>query len=482
MVPSMTLARYDRWTCHALALILMTLAAYGLFSLPQLAGRWGVSAAGVGVLLLWSATAGWALATAVRTARRAEWIAFAVAALAWRLGSLALAAPRVSPGDSHWFLLLAHNLLAGRGLVMEEPYMHLAVRALFPPIYPLLLAGWTALAGASTGALLALSTLIDLAAALLIARVGARLDEARAGRAAALLYLVWPSVLFSAPLAQKEGLEVALTMALALGWIDAWQRPERGWRHAVAIGAPAALLALTQPGLALLAALFGGVLLPRFGMRRLLAVAIPAAGVAAALMLPWWWRNYRVFGQFVPLTSAGGLSLWIGNSPGASGNWQPYPPELAGLPELAYGKAAARIAVEWMTHHPVEDARLTLAKFLRATGLGEFGLVRLAAMRPTIAPATGAALFLTGHLAHVAMLAAGAVALGRRQDARMGIIASLPLACVAQLLLFGVWFEFGERHREFMTPFLLLPVAVFVAEMFRRRTAPAAWSAARPAA
>ena len=29
-------------------------------------------------------------------------------------------------------------------------------------------------------------------------------------------------------------------------------------------------------------------------------------------------------------------------------------------------------------------------------------------------------------------------------------------ACGLQLLLFGVWFEFGERHRKFVTPFLLL--------------------------
>jgi hypothetical protein len=38
--------------------------------------------------------------------------------------------------------------------------------------------------------------------------------------------------------------------------------------------------------------------------------------------------------------------------------------------------------------------------------------------------------------------------------------ALLVYACLAQILLFGIWFEFSERHRLFMTPFLIL-LAVF---------------------
>ncbi len=38
----------------------------------------------------------------------------------------------------------------------------------------------------------------------------------------------------------------------------------------------------------------------------------------------------------------------------------------------------------------------------------------------------------------------------------LGVVTLLLIAGVAQLALSGVWFEFGERHREFLTPFLLL--------------------------
>lgn len=36
-------------------------------------------------------------------------------------------------------------------------------------------------------------------------------------------------------------------------------------------------------------------------------------------------------------------------------------------------------------------------------------------------------------------------------------------ACIAQVMLFGIWFEFSERHRLFMTPFVLLVAVLLLA-------------------
>jgi hypothetical protein len=457
-------ATVDRWTARALATLLAMLVVYGCWSTPGLAVRWRVSGAGLGLLAVWFTLAGWVVAGIVRVPTRVEWGVFALVALGLRIGSLLIADGRLSPGDPHWYLVLARNLLAGRGLVLFEPAMAQWVRAEFPPAYPLLLAGWGAVFGLGTAAVLALSTLLDLGTAWLLARIGARVDAPRAGRAAGALYLIWPSVLFSAPLAQKESLELLLIAALAIGWIGA---ERAGWRAALAIGLPAGLLALTQPGMAPLALLFGLVLIPRIGWRRLLALGIPAAGVAVLVMLPWWVRNRRVLGAFVPLTSVGGLSLWIGENPEATGNWMPYPPELAGLPELAFARAAGRMAIDWMVHHPLEVARLNATKLARSLGVGQFGLVRLAAMRP--APGVGwtAALLPVAQAAHLLLLGGSAWALTRRPPP---IAVALLLAGVLQVALFGVWFEFGERHRELLVPFLLL---VFAAAI-RPRTVPSA--------
>ncbi len=444
-----------------MTMLLLVLLAYGVFSTPGLMARWGASLGGVGILAAWSFAALWVLATTIRRPARAEWIAFAIIAIGLRLGSAWLAAPRVSPGDSHWYLVLAHNLLAGRGLVVDEPFMGVACYALFPPLYGIMLAGWGVVAGFSTPSLLALSSLIDLGAAWLIVRLAGFLGVRRAGIAAALLYLILPSVLFSAPLAQKEGLSVLLVLALAFGWLRA-ARDARRWRDAFAIGVPAALLALTQPGEAMLALLFGLVLIPGIGLRRVMMIGVPAALIAVAVMLPWWIRNLVVLGTFVPLTSSAGYSLWIGNNADATGNWLPPPEQLRGLPEIAFGKAAAGLAQEWIIQHPVGFMRITIAKFLRAAAIGEFGVVRLAAMNPPISAAIGALLLPVSHGVHLLTLAGGAAALRLRRDPAIAALTALLAACVAQLMLFGMWFEFGERHREFLTPFILIAVAIAV--------------------
>ena len=437
-----------------LAALFATLALYGVWSAPGLVERWGASVAGVLLFAGWASVAGWAVASAVQAPSRQGWLWFGAVVVAMRVASLLLVAGRVSPGDPHWYLELAHHLLAGAWLYLDDPAMGVRVWAEFPPVYPLLLAGWGAVAGLSAWSVLLLSTLLDAGAALLIARLGRRLGEERAGWAAAALYLIWPSVVLNAPLAQKESLELLLVLALVHGWLGAGARA--GWRSAIAIGVPAGLLALTQPGVAALAGLFGLALIPQLGWRRVIGAGAAGAAVAALVMLPWWVRNWQLFGAFVPLTSVGGLSLWIGENPEATGNWMPYPAAATHVPELESARAAGRLAWDWMTAHPGEVVRLNAAKFVRSMGVGQFPLVRLAAMRPAPGPALTAALLPLVQSAQMLMLSAGAASLWRRSSTMVWLV----LAAIVQLALVGVWFEFGERHRELLTPFLLLAVTI----------------------
>lgn len=437
-----------------LAMLLGVLALYGLWSAPDLVARFGAAPAGLALLVAWLAAA---LLVLRSRPSRTGWAIVATLAITLRIGSAFLAAGRVSTGDSQLYLDLARNLLAGRGLVVHEPFVGLDVRGFYPPLYPLLLAGWSSIAGLSTASLTVLSTLTDAAAALLIARIGARLGMAGAGHRAAALYLIWPSVLLSAPLAQKEGLATLLVLALALAWLHA---EERQWRTPIALGLAAAALALTQPGQAPLAALFGLALLPWLGWRGLLATGLPAAAVAALAMTPWWLRNALLFGRFVPLTTVSGLSLWVGSSKGATGGWMPYPRAPIGVDEVTYAEAMGRIASRWVAAHPVETIRLWAAKFVRAVGLGQGGVARLAAMHPPLV-VTGLLLPLA-QAAHLLLLTGASVgaALARTPGQRRLLL--LTLAGVAQLLLFALPFEFAERHREFLLPFLLLlAVGVF---------------------
>lgn len=432
----------------AIAALFTVLALYGLSSLPDLVARWGLGWGCVVAITAWIAVAATGVALLRRTPTARETAMLVAGGLALRVGAAWISMGRVSPGDPHAYLSLAQGLLAGRGLVFYEPYFGSDWRALFPPAYPLLLAGWGALAGFSTASLLALGTLTDLATAWLIARLGTRLGHATAGRRAAWLYMIWPSVLFSAPLAQKESLCALLVVLVALAWLT--HRP--GWRGARALGIPAGLLALTQPGEAPLAALFGIVLLGRMPRWQILLFGMRGAIVAGAVLTPWWVRNWTVFHAFVPLTSASGASLWIGNNPAATGNWEPPPPALKGLPELVYDARIKAIALAWIEGHPAAFVRLTAAKLAHAGGVGVFGVTRLAAMQPALPVVLAAAVWPVAQLAQISLLAGTALRSGRFPRPLLLLIT----ACVLQWMVFGVWFEFGERHREFATPFLLI--------------------------
>ena len=449
-----------RLSAFAAQAVLAMLAAYAMISSVQLLARWGVSAAGMLLFGLWLALAwqAWPLLRGWPRGLRAT--AMIAAMIALRLGVGWLSQGRISPGDPHSYLVIAGQLIAGQGYFIDERYMGVRTFALFPPVYPLLLAGWGWAVGLSTWSVLALGSLIDALAALALWRIGARLGQSGAGRATGFLYLIWPSVLFSTPRAAKEGLSTLLILLLALIWLERAHGGMRGWRGIAALGMAAGLLALTQPGQAPLAALFGIALIRWVGWRPVLRLGIPAALVAMLVMLPWWARNWIVFGGFVPLTTASGISLWIGNNANATGGWMPQPAALHGLPERVYSARAGSLAADWILGHPLGFVRLTIAKFLRAVALGEFSLIRLAAMYPPISAALAAMLFPLTYGSHMFLLALSAVGLGFRRTPGLAILTALVVACFAQLLLFGVWFEFGERHRDFLTPFLLLVLCI----------------------
>lgn len=443
--------RAARWAGAAL---LIALACYGVWSFPGLVTRWDVTPQALVLLAGWIVLAMMIWQFASAAGWPGQWIMMLGLAIGCRIAMAILFGGHQAGGDAYCYPQIAQNLLAGKGYVIDDPDIGPRLRALFPPGYATLLAGWGFMAGFSTLSLSALNLILDGLTALLIARLGQRLDFQRAGVVAAWLYLIWPALLLSAPLAQKESLINLLVLLLAHYWITPG-RPASAWRNALALGLPTGLLALVQPNLAPLSAVMGLVLMSRGGLAPLVRRASGGMVVALILIMPWCVRNWMLFGAFVPFSSSAGVSLWIGNNPAATGNWI-RPPSFPGLGERAYMAKVTAIALDWIRNNPADFIRLTATKFVRATGIAVAGVVRMETLQPALRHGVPARFFPFSQVSHTALLTLSGYALGRARSNAAWPLLALLAACGLQICLFDVWFEFSERHCQFILPFLLL--------------------------
>ena len=273
---------------------------------------------------------------------RKYWIAAALAvALAMRVFALLLADGVIHYGDPLNYLRLANAVSEGQGLSLVNSAGVLAPTGQFPPGLPLLLGAVAFLLPLTPLTLCVVNTLIDGVAALLLGRLATQLGRRDLSLPVSLAYLLWPSIAFMAPLAYKEGLIVALMLAMIVALLE--QSRSNGFRWAILSGLAGGALVLTQPSLAPLLPLSFLVFVRRFtGLSRWLAVSACAAAAALLVMLPWWVRNAIVFGQFVPFTTSGGLALWVGAQPDGGMVWKLPPAEWSRAGELEASKLARR--------------------------------------------------------------------------------------------------------------------------------------------
>lgn len=378
-----------------------------------------------------------------------------------RLLVLPMAWGRVPLGDPYNYMVIAKNMLAGRGMVIDDPWLVPNLRAFYPPLYPSLLALMGLVAPLNALTLLSLNFAIDVAAAAAIAWLGALCGNRRAGLVAAAAWLLWPNNILAGTFAYKEGL-VTLLVVLAAALMLRSGRT-RGLAAPGLLGLCTALLALTQPSLSLLPAFFALVLLKEFpSFRDWLAKMSAAAGACMLCMLPWWVRNYLVFDAFVPLTTATGMTWWIGIQP--SGRWIPAPDRLL-APELEMSRLAAAEAWAWVSAHPVEYIADCLRRSVRLL-LVDVGFgVDLHQMKPLQPVPMGALVGLT--IAAHMVLALGTIAAA---VVRRNLIATrLLLAGLLYFFLFQIWFVGAARLRYHLAAIALIIVAAWIVEHLPQR-------------
>lgn len=292
---------------------------------------------------------------------------FAIA-LGLRL-ALMLTLPQQPFSDAAYYVDRAIELAAGAG------YRDGGVATAFWPVgYPALLAATMTLFGPSLAGPMLLNLAATAAVLALILWFGRRVAGGeRSARIAALLYALYPAHIAYAGAALSE---TSYTAILMLGFALLIARRDR-WRGLLAAGLLFGVATLMRPQTLLFP--FGALVVMTFVYRDFQWRAVRAAAIVAlamaATILPWSLRNQAALGEFVLVSTNGGVALYAGANADATGDhfamgWErgplwratgvPFNERVARQAEL--DRRFRALAREWIAENPLRYAALGLRK------------------------------------------------------------------------------------------------------------------------
>jgi hypothetical protein len=309
----------------------------------------------------------------------APWLVFWVA-LAVRVLYITIAHTyRIRAFDGHfqfgWEMgRIAQALVTGHGY--SDPFRgHTGPTAWVAPLYPLLLAAVFKLFGTftlkSAWVILTINSVFSALTARAVWEIGARCFNLRVARWSGWIWALYPAAM---QYAVRWVWEMSLTtmlfamlLVLALrmrniGGDRASTRSAMTIRQWLRFGLLWGLIGLSNPTLLIFLPVSGIWLLAGVeAWRRQLGGAVASALVFAACLAPWTVRNWRVFGQFVPMRGNFGAELYLGNGPGATGLLMEYnqpmqsPQQLqlySQMGEIAYAKMRGHAAMQVIRANP----------------------------------------------------------------------------------------------------------------------------------
>ena len=274
---------------------------------------------------------------------------------------------------------------------------HFAIRT---PGYPLFLAGCQAAFGERTLPVRLVQAVLGTLCVYLVYHLARRLappEQGRAGdgstgwlssvpMAAAAIAAVNPHYLVMSALVLSEAAFEPLMLAALLGVAVLWPVPgdaggaasRSGWRSdlvALGSGAAAGAAVLVRPSWALFVPMMlaawavAGLRAGRGHGRAAARGATLCALGLALIMAPWWVRNARVYGRFVPTALWLGASLYDGLNPGADGSSDMLPflrdPAIWPLDEQDQDAELTGRAIAFARENPGRALGLAIAKLGR---------------------------------------------------------------------------------------------------------------------
>jgi 4-amino-4-deoxy-L-arabinose transferase-like glycosyltransferase len=250
---------------------------------------------------------------------RILFVLFAVAFVTRLLfGILFVGLDTAPAGDAATYDQIAHNLISeGKYVQYHGTGMWLSFR---PPLLPFVLAGLYSIVGYSFTASRLLMIIIGSLLPLVVFALTRRVFGKRAAIIAGVVSAVYPSFVLYSNTLHTEGLFVVLLYLLIMFLI----RFADGMKTVdiCVAGVIAGLGCLCRPTLLAFVpvCILWLLITGKRGLLQSLRAAVLLVVLAGAVIAPWTYRNYSVHGEFVPIASRGGVTLWLGNNRWATGN------------------------------------------------------------------------------------------------------------------------------------------------------------------
>ncbi len=262
--------------------------------------------------------------------------------------------------DERQYFSIALNIASGRGFSLDG----MSPTALFPPGWPFVLAFLIKLGASCT--VLHMVNFLFLAASIYVMRSILAHEKALAGAAVSSILAICYCVLFyTAGTLYPQTLFTLLVLLLIRAALDA----AGSLKYALFFGLMCGLVILVHSTGVFIPPVVGLWII--FSCRDRKAafkrVAV-AAMVASACVLTWTTRNYVVFHRFIPLTTHGGDTLYIGNNPHTSLRaWYNYVDDefyqrVSRLPEAEQNRYYVAKTLEFWTKKPWDALKLYLVK------------------------------------------------------------------------------------------------------------------------
>jgi 4-amino-4-deoxy-L-arabinose transferase-like glycosyltransferase len=391
---------------------------------------------------------------------------------------LVLLLPQQPISDGDYYFARAAELAAGEG------YHEGGVPTAFWPVgYPALLAGAMLIFGKSVAASAALDLICAVAILWLILWFGRQVTGSEAAaRLATLLYAIYPAHIAHTGSTFSETAYTAVAMgafALLVGG-----RRRVGWVALAGLLFGVATLMRPQTMLFPAGALIALVLVARdFLWRDAVKAGLVLHLALAAVVLPWSFRNQQALGDFVLVSTNGGVALYTGANDEATGDyfaWERGPLwDASGIPfaertarQVELDRRFKTLAMNWIKANPGRYLALGPKKAALVWRADSDGFWALSATYPQHEPAITAVKWLNqAFYAFILLLAAfcfytAARALLRRDERLMplGVLFCMPVF----VTLLAFFFTGQFRYHFPAMPFLLIAAASSAVRLARQ--------------